>query len=221
MRLMVVIALGITLVAVGCSDTSSESREEAQALSQEEAVFTPVIFSFVGDHTVPFKGTDGHYHVVYELLLTNTWPVPATLEAVEILDDADSTTVLRSEGEDLIDLVRTLDAQPAEDTSLPPNESRMVFLTVSFDSEEDVPKALDNRIEAMTAADPWATEPSLVKYEAGILELAEHTTLVFSPPLEGEGWLAVNGCCGPDGVHRGATLPVDGWLYDTERFAID
>jgi len=227
-RLLLVFSLSIALVAVGCSDergsdttASSESQEETQAQSQEEDVFTPMTASFVGGDTAAVKGTDGRYHVVYELLLTNTRPVPATLQAVEVLDAADGTTILRSEGEDLVDLMRTLDAQPAEDTSLPPNESRMVYLTVSFESEEDVPEALANRIEAMAAAGPGATEPTSVEYGVGILELAGHTPPVFSPPLEGEGWLAVNGCCGPDGVHRSAVLAVDGNLYDAQRFAID
>src|SRR5262249_12995442 len=34
-------------------------------------------------------------------------------------------------------------------------------------------------------------------------------------------WLALNGCCSLRGVHRGAVLPLDGELYDSQRFAID
>ena len=81
--------------------------------------------------------------------------------------------------------MRTLDAQPAEDASLPPNESRMIYLAVSFDSEEDVPEALDNRIEAMAAAGPGATEPSSVQYGVGALELAGRT-----PPFSLHRWRA-------------------------------
>lgn len=179
--MLVIIAPVIALVAVSSyTITSSEAQEETQAQSQEEDTFTPVTASFVGGNTAAVKGTDGHYYVVYELLLTNTRAVPATLEAVEVLDAADSTTIIRSEGEDLVDLMRTLDAQPAEDASLPPNESRMIYLAVSFDSEEDVPEALDNRIEAMAAAGPGATEPSSVQYGVGTLELAGRTPRFLS-----------------------------------------
>ena len=220
--MLVTIAPVIALVAVSSyTITSSEAQEKTQAQSQEEDTFTPLTASFVGGNTAAVKGTDGHYYVVYELLLTNTRAVPATLEAVEVLDAADSTTIIRSEGEDLVDLMRTLDAQPAEDASLPPNESRMVYLAVSFDSEEEVPEALNNRIEAMAAAGPGASEPSSIQYGVGTLELAGRTPPVFSPPLEGEGWLSVNGCCEPDGVHRSAVLEVNGSLYDSQRFAID
>jgi hypothetical protein len=46
-------------------------------------------------------------------------------------------------------------------------------------------------------------------------------TPTLGPPLAGGGWVAVNGCCGSDGVHRTTVLPVDGHLADTQRFAID
>jgi hypothetical protein len=76
-------------------------------------------------------------------------------------------------------------------------------------------------MEAMAGAGPGAAEPSSVEYGVGMLELAGRTPPTFSPPLEGEGWLAVNGCCGPEGVHRSAVLAVNGVLYDSQRFAID
>ena len=48
--------------------------------------FTPVTVSPLAESTQPFPGTDGKYHVVYELLVTNTKPTPATLKKVEVLD---------------------------------------------------------------------------------------------------------------------------------------
>jgi hypothetical protein len=48
--------------------------------------FTPVIVSPLTGSTRLFPGTDGKYHVVYELVVTNTKPTPATLKKVEVLD---------------------------------------------------------------------------------------------------------------------------------------
>jgi Peptidase family M23 len=189
---------------------------------QQEDVFTPVTVSLIGsDSQGAVKGTDGRYHVVYELLLNNAEAVPATLKAVEVLEAGDGTTVLRREGDKLVPLIRTLDAQPAKNALIPPNQSRMVYLTVGFDSEEDIPESLDHRFELKAAANPAATEPSQMSYRAASVDLWDREVPVFAPPLEGEGWLAVNGCCGPDGVHRSAVLPVDAKLYDSQRFAID
>ena len=185
-------------------------------------MFTPVTASLIGDDSEgAVKGTDGRYHVVYELLLTNAKAVPATLEAVEVLDAGNGATVLRREGDELVALVRTLDARPAEDAALPPNQSRMVYLTVSFDSKEDVPEALDHRLELNAADSPAATEPSRIGYRAASVDVWDREVPVFSPPLEGEGWVAVNGCCAPDSVHRGSVQSVNAKLYDAQRFAID
>ena len=43
----------------------------------------------------------------------------------------------------------------------------------------------------------------------------------IGPPLAGTGWVALNGCCEPMGVHRGTGLPVNGKIYFAQRFAID
>jgi hypothetical protein len=48
-------------------------------------VFTPVIASTLSTEAHPIRGTDGAYHVVYELQLTNTKLVPATMEKIEVL----------------------------------------------------------------------------------------------------------------------------------------
>ena len=48
--------------------------------------FTPVTVSPLTENTQPFPGTDGKYHIVYELLVTNAKPTPATLKKVEVLD---------------------------------------------------------------------------------------------------------------------------------------
>ncbi len=234
MRIVFVAILILAFAVVGCEARATGSdeptgpqREEttqggtAQG-EQQEDVFTPVTVSLIGsDSEAAVKGTDGRYHVVYELLLTNTKAAPATLKAVEVLDAGDGTALLRREGDKLVEFVRTLDAQPAENAALPPNQSRMVFLTVSFASEEDVPEALDHRFELKAAANPAATEPSKMSYRAAPVDIWDREVPVFAPPLEGEGWLAVNGCCGPDGVHRSAVQSFDARLYDSQRFAID
>jgi hypothetical protein len=208
------------LLAFAVGNTQGAAAQGEQ--QQQEDVLTPVTVSLIGsDSEGAVKGTDGRYHVVYELLLTNARAVPATLKAVEVLDAGDGTTVLRREGDKLVELVRTLDQQPAKNALIPPNQSRMVYLTVGFDSEEDIPESLDHRFELKAADGPAATEPSKMSYRAASVDLWDREVPVFAPPLEGEGWLAVNGCCGPAGVHRSVVLPVNAKLYDSQRFAID
>jgi hypothetical protein len=248
MRLTLATAIALTLILlVGCSGsssntsntaTSSESGEdthikienpqvritiEDQTPAQREAdTFTPVTVSFVGSDTAtPVLSSDGRYRVVYELILTNTKPVPASLDAVEVLDPANDSQVLRLEDKYLLDKLRTLDVKPVDDASLPPNEARLLYLTAIFDSEDTIPEALDHQLEVQGADNPGATEASSLSYKAGHLALSKDAPPVFSPPLEGEGWLAFNGCCELGHPHRESVQSINGELFNSQRFAID
>jgi hypothetical protein len=181
-----------------------------------------VTVSFVGrDSATPVLGSDGRYRAVYELILTNTKPVPASLDAVDVLDAANNSKLLGLKGKDLIDNLRTLDVQPVKGASLPPNESRLLYITVIFDSKDAIPDALDHQIEVNGADNPGATKPSSLSYKAGYLNLSKDAPPVFSPPLEGEGWIAINGCCGLGHPHRESVQSVNGKLYNSQRFAVD
>jgi hypothetical protein len=187
-----------------------------------EDAFTPVTVSFVGgDSATPVLGSDGRYRAVYELILTNTKPVPASLDAVDVLDAANDSKLLGLKGKDLIDNLRTLDVQPVNGGSLPPNESRLLYITAVFDSKDAIPDALEHRIEVNGANNPGATKPTPLSYKAGHLTLSKNSPPVFSPPLAGQGWIAINGCCGLGHPHRESVQSVNGKLYNSQRFAVD
>src|SRR2546421_471532 len=51
-------------------------------------VFTAIVGTILAGPVPAVHGTDGRHHVVYELVLTNTEAVPATLQAVEVRNRA-------------------------------------------------------------------------------------------------------------------------------------
>jgi hypothetical protein len=184
--------------------------------------FTPVVAGFIGDETAPVEGTDGRWHVVYELWLTNARPVPATIERVDVLDyDHQERVVATLAGDALKSALHTLSARPAEDASLAPSMSKLVFVELAFATRADVPAAIVHRLTGTGGAGPAATTPAAISYLLAPWDLTQLTPPVLGAPLEGSGWVAVNGCCGNRGAHRGAVLPVDGKLRDAQRFAID
>src|SRR5215475_16141047 len=65
-------------------------------------VFTPVIASTLSPEAYPILGTDGAYHVVYELQLTNTKLLPATIQQIEVLaGSTESQAITSFSGADL------------------------------------------------------------------------------------------------------------------------
>jgi hypothetical protein len=247
-RIRVVLRLvGVVMVtllaAVGCSGDDSDDADDADdstapstAVSETELrlelpdAFTPIVGSLVGEQTAPVRGTDGRWHVVYELWLTNAKQVPATIEAIEVLDFDDQSRVLETvAGEDLN--ATQLSVQPRElepdaptlagdGPQLDPNESLLAFVELAFDREDDVPARIVHRLTGTGATNPGATEPAPIEYLFLPWDIAARTTPVIGRPLAGDGWVVINGCCGA-GAHRSAVQTVNGTLVDAQRFAID
>src|SRR5690606_23500447 len=44
---------------------------------------------------------------------------------------------------------------------------------------------------------------------------------VIAPPVRGDNWIALNGCCEPGFPHRSSVMSVNGKLNNSQRFAID
>ncbi|OLD95544.1 MAG: hypothetical protein AUG80_16420, partial [Candidatus Rokubacteria bacterium 13_1_20CM_4_68_9] len=176
-------------------------------------VFTAIVGTILAGPVPAVHGTDGRHHVVYELVLTNTEAVPATLQAVEVRNRANDARLARFEGDQLLGMLRAMNARPAASLELPANESRVVLLSIAFSSVETVPRLLDHRLDALAAISPAATAPSPISYRLAPLEVPARAAPVLRPPLEGKGWLVVNGCCDGTGAHRGAILAnVRSWV---------
>jgi len=185
-------------------------------------VFTPVIASTLSPEAHPIRGTDGVYHVVYELQLTNTKSVPATIQKIEVLAGSTESQVITSfSDEELVKRLRTLAPQPVTDTTIEPNVARLFYIELTFKDQASVPKVLEHRLRLIGAPNPGPAKPAPLDYVVAPLKLAGDKPLSIAAPLAGAGWVAANGCCNPGIAHRGSVQSVNGALYDSQRFAID
>jgi murein DD-endopeptidase MepM/ murein hydrolase activator NlpD len=185
-------------------------------------VFTPVIASTLSSEAYPIRGTDGAYHVVYELQLTNTKLVPATIQKIEVLAGSTGSQIITSFSDaELVKRLRTLAPQPATDATIEPNGARLFYIELTFKEAANVPKLLEHRLHLIGAPNPGPAKPAPLDYVVAPLKIADDKALIIGPPLAGGGWVAANGCCNPDITHRGSVQSVNGALYDSQRFAID
>jgi hypothetical protein len=181
--------------------------------------FTPMVASTLAPATAAALGTDGKYHVVYELVLTNAKGLPATLQKVEVLDgDNPSRVITTFEGNTVLHRLFTLAPTPATNADIEPNGSRLFFIELAFDSRAQVPRSL---LHLLGANGPAAKTATPMDYMVAPLSLDHLRTPVIGPPLKGDGWVAANGCCTTGIVHRGSVQTVNGSLFDAQRFAID
>lgn len=186
------------------------------------AVFTAVTASPLADSTAPVLGTDGLYHVVYELLLQNTKSVTATIQKVEVVAGDNPTRVLASlQGAELVKNMEDLAARRVDNADIEPNGGRLVALDVTFHSVAAVPGRLLHRLEALAANNPGARTPTLVGYTIAPLATDATGPPVLGPPLAGSRWVVGNGCCAVGFPHRFSVQSINGRLVNAQRFAID
>ena len=184
--------------------------------------FTPVTVTPLGSSHSPVLGTDGAYHLVYELELTNTKLAPATLLRVDVLDAGTRSRVIASfNGPTVLGRLRTLHPQDAQSAGIAPDVSRLFYIELSFAKLTDIPSALTHHVWIRGAANPGTSAPTPLDYVAGRVDLDGAPLPVLGPPLAGAGWVATNGCCNSLIIHRGSVQSVNGALYDAQRFAID
>src|SRR5262245_2549835 len=184
--------------------------------------FTPVMVAPFTPTNQPVLGTDGKYHAVYELELSNANRVTATLKKIEVLDAGNSTQVLASyEGSELLARLRTLGNKAADSPEIEFNGTRLFLLHLAFDSQDAIPSRVLHHLELLGPTGPGNPQVTSLSYTVALFELARSQVPVLGPPLAGKGWVAVNGCCEANGAHRSTALAVNGQLHFAQRYAID
>ncbi|MGI9074303.1 MAG: M23 family metallopeptidase [Bryobacteraceae bacterium] len=185
--------------------------------------FTPLIASPLMANTQPFLGTDGKWHVVYELVLTNTTATPATLQNLRVFDaHHPSVTIAFYNGAELRAHLRTLANTAVAGPEIEFNGTRLFLIDLTFDSRDKIPDRLQHHVDVLAASSPGhrPTTPVPLSYSVAPFDLTQQVPEIGAP-LAGKEWVALNGCCGMGGVHRTTGLPVNGRIYFAQRFAID
>jgi hypothetical protein len=209
--------LAAAMVALIAGVFLSARSDAGQSVDQ----FTPVLASPVAPKSAPALGTDGKYHVVYELMLTNATQFAAALEKIEVLDGRKPSRALAAfQGGDLVSRLRVLLNRPATDLKIEPASVRLVFLDLVFGSRADLPDSLLHRLTLHLELKEAASLPPQMTYVAAPFEITADAP-VIGPPLAGKGWVAGDSCDTPKGAHRGAVEPVNDKLYFSQRYAID
>jgi hypothetical protein len=168
---------------------------------------------------IPFK-SNGKTQLFYELHITSFGVKNLELTRLTILDDK-RTPLPKCDytGDEL----RSLLDIPGAPVGYPDNRvigggmRAVVFLHLMAENSSTLPYALRHRLY-FKPKDP--SDPADRVVEGGRVMLNNAKPLVISPPLRGEGWVALEA---PEnsGSHRRTIVAVDGKAHMAQRFAID
>ena len=185
--------------------------------------WTPLIAAPLTPNSRAFPGTDGKWHIVYELVLTNANVTPATITRIDIVEASSPSRILTSyEGSELLAHLRMTANIPAANATIEFNGTRLFLIDIAMEASATPPKRLLHHFEVLGGATPShaAGTPVPLSYTVAPFEVLAGPP-ELGPPLAGKRWVALNGCCEVGGVHRSTGLPVNGKICFAQRFAID
>jgi hypothetical protein len=195
-----------------------------QSLKSDE-IFSSIAVRPISDAN-PVLGADGRVHLAYELLMVNPSSVFVTLDKVEAVDGG-GKSLKAMEGDGLAAMTTRYGGGGR---MLSPGSSAVVFMDVSFAKEETLPREVLARVTATRQQAGADGKPEAMSRDSPVPATFTFTgastaigkpAVVVEPPLEGKGWVAVNGCCDAITSHRGAVMAINGQIRVPERFAID
>jgi hypothetical protein len=166
---------------------------------------------------IPFAGSDGRTHLVYELETTNFSSGQTIIEQLEVLD-ADTGNVLDTlDTQEVVGRLQPAGLRDAAD-AFDPSMTALVFLHLTFDNAEEVPGRLAHRLSVRAKAAP--PDQQQITEEVGPTAVDRRNVVVGGPPLRGSNYIAADSCCDAT-RHTRAALPIDGELWLAQRYAVD
>ena len=186
--------------------------------------FTGLAASFL-THPSAVRGTDGRFHIAYELLLTNAVQFAVDVKRVEVRDPKTHRVLLSLDGRALSSRMNsiagaTTGVTPPDTTLLSPSGSAVVWLDVRARRKADLPDVLQHRVVSSTRPPP-GEESIRFSSRIGRVLLRAREPVELGPPVRGGIWTALEGCCDYDTHHRRGLLVVNGNEVVSQRFAID
>ena len=183
---------------------------------------TPLLMRVL-DAPQPVKGSDGKYHLVYELVLTNTSPGTATVEWVKTIDSKSGEVVGTLAGAEVAARTILLNASLDPVEKIGDGRVAILYLDATFEDLRDVPKEVEHRVKTNFDFPPeFASNlfPAETIDTGAGTEVSNKKPVVIGPPMRGKNWVAAVGCCTANS-HRGSMFAFDQKLLATERYAID
>ncbi len=176
---------------------------------------TPLLLS-VPQAPVPFRGSDGRTHLVYELHVLNFTSVDAIVRSLQVRTP--SGRVLHTMGAKAI-AGRLQPAGRRDATAaLPAGAESLLFVHVRLPAGASAPARLVHRIVARFPGAPPGR--NLLTDTGGAVTVHRRPVVRFGPPLRGSGYVSADSCCDAT-RHTRAALPVNGRITLAQRFAVD
>jgi hypothetical protein len=175
---------------------------------------TPLLL-VIQDAPVPFMGSDGQIHLVYELGMTNFSSAEIAVEKVEVVGDGSVLQTL-----DTAAVAGRLQPGGLREPvgTLAKSTHALLFLNVSLAPGSKIPSELSHRVALRVSAAPPGHQE--LSESGGATTVDKRSVALIGPPLRGEHYIAADSCCDAT-RHTRAALPINGRVWVAQRYAVD
>ena len=217
--------MGTSFLLAGCNKQIGSGQNMTEV---GQNVFTPIVAELVTEPH-PVLGSDGRYHLTYELELTNANPLTWLINSLEVLNAEDHNEIFAEFSGDRVKPNNQIVPGRIPSETLARSETSLFYITFSVESIDEIPEKITHRFKitvpggipegflSFLSLPPDTTELVQI-FAEGYVSTQE--AIIMGPPLRGAKWIAADGCCTAE-RHVRAVLPIDGKLVISQRFAID
>lgn len=209
----------------GCHNSNGSGQDMS---SVDQNVFTPIVAEFVTEPH-PVLGSDGRYHLTYELQLTNANPFTWLINSLEVLNAEDHNEIFTEFSGDRVMPNNQIVPGRIPSETLARGETSLFYITFSVENIDDIPEKITHRFKITVPGGIPEGFLSFLSLPADTTELVQifgegyvstQEAILMGPPLRGAKWVAADGCCTAE-RHVRAVMPINGKLVISQRFAID
>jgi hypothetical protein len=214
-------ACAVCLVLVAALALALSLSPVARASGPQSAdpdVFTPVLQSVVGP-VWPVKGSDGRWHTVYEVQLANVTSLGWNVRSVRIRAARGKRRIVASWSGSRVADVLISSATSQSTRQIAPGQTAVLHLQFTRPTRQAIPRAIVEQLTLVNAKPAGGGPPNAIETSPAAA-LVQRPAAVLGPPLQGDRWVAADGCCTAR-RHVFATQAYDNGLFTSQRFAID
>jgi len=144
-------------------------------------------------HSTPrwFRGTDGRIHIAYELVLTNGFSIPITVESVTVRRAGRRGGTIEQLSGSELEAVMSLMPLSSEPTTTVPNSGiGVVWFEIVLPRGARLPRAIRHTLTVSVppGLPPGVGVPSQITYTRAFARVDQRPPTVLGPPLRGPGW---------------------------------
>lgn len=196
-------ALAVAGVALGVGP--------APAATTGSSRIAPIVVHTLGNGTAaPVVASDNALHALYELAIVNTRAAPITIDRVEVRTVDPRLGVAVFEGPTLVSRLRETDGEQLDSATLSPGEQVFMFVDIGLFNAIELPMVVDHRF---TIGDR--------QYNLAGVSIDALQAVGVNAPVQGQNWVVIEGCCGPQSVDRTTVYPTEAGYSTPGRFAVD